>query len=267
MSFTRLLHDRCKRPMDEEEQRLCYKAEGREFAAERGVPVAEMIQDRTPLEGLREPEVDRFVIKPNRGCTARAIIVAERIAPDLIRNHLGQNVHGWDDSRTWDQWASWLRWCMRRDAGSPGPYPDEWVVEAWASDDPQPMEYGVYCVGGHAQFVRQVDRGGHRPGPRARVCNWTRDWEPAGGVLKSRKREVPLPLPDHPVSIVQYAEWLARDWPGPFVRVDFLEAAHGPVFLELTPRPAGGRITVNEPWDTIMGEAWEEWEAAHTVEV
>ena len=262
MSFTRLLHERCKHPMDPDEQRLCYKAQGRAFAKVRGVPVPELVQERTPLAGLVEPGCDRFVIKPNQGCTARAIIVAER-SDGMIRNHLGQNVDGWNDIRTWDAWIDWLHWCMERDKETAGPYPDEWIVEGWAASNPHPMEYGVYCVNGTAFstafFVRQVDRGGHRPGPRARVCNWTRGWEHAGPVLQSSRREKKLAAPSeaHRREIIEYAERLSRDWPGPFVRVDFLEGDDGPVFIEFTPRPAGGKISLHEPWDSVMGAVWD----------
>jgi hypothetical protein len=270
MSFTERLHARCSAPMAPDEQRLCYKFEGREYAEAHGVPVAPLLQGPCTLDELREPQRPRWVAKPNRGCTARGIVVAEPYGVGY-RNVMGQNVDGWNDWRTWSEWVQWMRWCMERDGETPASaYPDEWIIEGRIGSGPGlPTEWGVYCVGGVPQFVRQVSLGGHRPGSRSRVYNWLPNGQPAGKTLQSTRKETPLKVPSHQrrVELIEYARTLAEDWPGPFVRVDFLEGENGPVFCELTPRPAGGKIKASPLWDHKMGEAWAAWESRQTVEV
>ena len=267
MSFTRLLHERCKHPMDDDEQRLCYKAQGRAFAKVRGVPVPELIQERTPLAGLVEPDLDRFVVKPNRGCSGRAIVLAVRQPDGTYHNLMGPRAGGQHPPRTFAGWREWCRAEMKHYANKPErAFADEWIIEAMAgSGRGVPDAYGVWCVRGAAFFVRQQRFGHHRSGPRTHAATWDREWCRITQAVRrtSTRREVELPRPRHGQLIIEYAERLSRDWPGPFVRVDFLEGDDGPVFIECTPRPAGGKISLNELWDSVMGDAWEAPEVVH----
>jgi hypothetical protein len=267
MSFTRLLHDRCKRPMDDTEQRLCYKAEGKRWARERGATVPATLQGPATLDDLEHPEGDRWALKPNRGCSGRAIVLAVHHEGAEFRSLMGPQAGGDHPPRSFGGWIEWCRAEMEHYQGKPDvAFPDEWIIEDLRGDGQSvPDSYGVWCVGGSAFFVRQQVFGDHRSGPHTRAATWTSQWVRVHDVVgrRSMRAEADTTPPRHATQMIREAERIARDWPGPFVRVDFLAGSEGPVLIELTPRPAGGRITVTEPWDSAMGEAWEQKKVAY----
>jgi hypothetical protein len=264
MSFTERLHARCSAPMAPEEQELCYKAQGKAFASRLGIPTPHTLQGPCALSVLNEPRTHRFAIKPNQGCSGRAIVLAVKEG-DTYRSLMAPRESGTHPPRTFRGWIEWCRQEGRRHA-----LPDEWIIEKLAGDGKAiPHVWGIWCVGGTAHIIRQQDLRGRRQGPNTVACTWDRDWNRVKGAIRKTtpRPEDALPKPRNPKAMVEYAERIASAWPGPMVRVDMIEDVSGPLLIECTPRPAGGRIAVNDPWDTMMGEAWAAWESRQTVEV
>lgn len=237
------------------------KLGGRRLAESRGIRVPELLQGPCSIEDLH-PLTDRpFVVKPVRGCSALGVFVLtpwDGPAPTDERwwwESLRQRILRWGDVRRAAYQAKAERpWS----AGHPDAVGHPWIMEEdiTGTGGMLPYDWKAYCVGGRVELVRQISRRGRKHA----VKSWWPGaiaWVDAGVIDGQSTVDPTMPPPLHPRELIDMAEMIAVRIPGPFVRVDMYDTASGPVFGEITPHPAGGRIQFTSEWDMRLGAAWE----------
>ena len=249
------------------------KRAGRELAKSLDVPVP---RDLTTWFNAPHGPAMSCVIKPNQGCTSRAVLPLEYEGGGLYRSpwvvkDAPEIVAG---SEHWPYWLGAFGSLMQRhrNDGVAGPP----LVEAMIHTGREPsFAWKFYCIGGRPIWCRQVDQRGRLHG---RVRCWQlpkradprQVWTPFPfDVLVGHSRQIlsALPHPRHPVELMEAAERIA--WWGfehhlsPFLRVDMLEDEEGVYFCEITPHPSGGNDRYRDDIDLELGELWERTTAVH----
>jgi hypothetical protein len=231
------------------------KLDARRFATTLGIrvpPLLGIVRDPRNLTERTAP----VVVKPNDGCVALGVLPA---VPDG---------GGWRDlfSGRTASWAAWMQELYELSQQPPRfrPHPDNvrgpWVMEGMVGDGSAlPDDWKFYVIGGRVLLTgqfRRIPSAGRKA--KARICQWTRDWERVtGGAKADQDNDLTLPPPKHGAQLVAIAERIAAALPTPFVRVDLYEDDAGPVFSEITPEP-GGSHRFRPEWDERLGAAWAE---------
>lgn len=234
------------------------KLAGRALAERLGVRVPALLAG--PADHPRQivpPRRVPFVLKPNRGCMGRGMMaLAPLPSGRLMPVASGPGVVSWEQvCRRADRAVA--KTSRRIPADRVGP---PWFCEQLVALDPGGLRtaYGWQCfaLGGHVLLIRQMRAiwGGPKLAFTARC--WTPRWEPTVAFVGGWPVDDTMPPPWHGVGLVTAAERVAREVPGPFVRVDMMEDAAGPLFGELTPHPARGKFELTAEWDQQLGQAW-----------
>ena len=239
--------------MSKEEFYLASKIGGKAFAASHGVRVPSLLQGPVPIASLKEPDQSEWTSKPNKACTARAVILANREGDGTYFNPLVK----YRQKRSWADWLIWQE--TFRTKSVKASFPDEWLIEERIGPPRSiPTTYAVWCVGGEPMIITQHTI--HRIGVMTK-SSWNTKWERIKGAVILNRATLPgeigeLPPPLFPNEILYAARVLATAYPGPFTRVDFIEDTNSPVFTEFSTNSAGKQFRISDEWDTLMGEKW-----------
>lgn len=235
------------------------KVDGRALAESLGVPVPTLIDGPKSILKMR-PLVDRgFVVKPNKGHSARGVLALVPFGDGWYRNL----VTPLTKPQTWGKW--------REAALSSKKLPSEtradrvkapWLMEELIGDGiTTPDEWKFFgFADGSVPVVRQRKI-------RADGVSVNRFWEvwdttliPIDGSIESRREidETLEPPPSEMAALmIRYASMIARAASRPFARIDFLVDQFGqPYFGEVTPEPSAGRREIYGEWDRILGRHW-----------
>jgi len=227
------------------------KLAGRDYAAARGVRVPRLLCVHENVRMI-PPHAGPAVLKPNDGCSARAVL-------PLIPAGVAWRDYFSGEVRPWPEWMARAGTYRQRRAptdasGIGGP----WLLEEMVGDGIRlPDEWKALVVGGVVQLVAQFRRepGEGRSSSGKRTTYWTRDMERIPGGIKLDRAVCDLPPAIHGAALVETAEMLCRDIDAPMMRVDLYEDEEGVIFGEFTPEP-GGTLEFRPEWDAKMGAAW-----------
>lgn len=250
-SFNRLLdHTIATRPHDHPVWAWNAKLDGRQLAGRADVRTPTLLQV-APLGQMARPTVT-VAVKPNRGCAGHGVW--------LLKPYDGRYLSLFDGNHvTWDEvLADCAAWEGVEHANPHETVTGPWLVEEAVHPDRPPIDWKAYCIGGRVWLWRQMVRrivDGHLV---KYGRDWNRNFQPVTATTRPRVILDPtLPPPHRPGKLTAAAERVARLVPGPFIRVDLYEDDRGPLFGEITPNPADGRIRFNRTWDRKMGRAWK----------
>lgn len=232
------------------------KLDGREWAAQLGIRVPELLAGPTPIGDLDVDALpDHFVIKPVTGHSSRGVFLLHRTGPDQYRSLLDRS-ECYSRSELVARYAQWL------DKGS---IPESVIVERLlfdgTPDDPRPpIDFRFFCFYGEVGFVMARDGHGTRAGSRVRFRFFDDAWEDLGQVRLDVKNDPSISVPRQAEAMIDTARLLSAAIPRPMVRIDLFDADDAVYFGEVTPFPGGNFAMAAEP-DRRFGEQWERAEA------
>lgn len=232
------------------------KDAARALAARYGIPVAPVIEGPAELSELTPP-TEPAVLKPIHGCGGRGVFPLEPRARgyrDILRAK----------TLTWAEVLERAEAAVGTSGLSPN-HPDyvrgPWIVEQLIPGPKRgalPYNWDCYCIGGKVQVIRQREAANGTV--LSRGCWRAPDGSLIGDISAAiggrRNYDATMPAPKDPATIVEAAERIARDFPAPFVRVDFYETPDGIAFSEITPHPGGAKLRFTPEWDERLGAAW-----------
>lgn len=127
---------------------------------------------------------------------------------------------------------------------------DEWIVEEMVMSDHDAgqaaRDLKFYCFYGRVGLMLETVRR-----PEVRRC-----WYDVNHQRVETGKYSNVLFEGHgiPQRYVDTAVSISLEVPAPFIRVDFLASAEGPVFNEITPKPGGSHL-LNRRWDIRLGNS------------
>lgn len=238
-------------PYEHPVNRRAYKLRGYELAEELGVrhPTVFGVYD-----GANDVDWDalpkRFVAKSRWGCSSRRVKLLERVGEDFL------DIRG-DGVLTRAALCEWLD--STDGLGDPlidrasfaSERPGFWFEELLA---PLPHDWKVYCFHGEVGLITAIDR--------ERECYAVYDpqFQLITGVLGSHiYAEGTIAPPLHPALVLDAARALSAALKHPHAAIDLYDTDDGVVFGEVTAIPGVG-YSMLEPYDTLLGQLWEDAE-------
>ncbi len=234
-----------KNPIDD----YAYKLKGYKIARECNVRTAIIYGVYSSPDEVEWEELpDKFVIKPQRGCSESGVFPLvyqeSKLYVDLLRHEVG----------TLEDFIAKYREGTRLEKG--GHSLGLWIEELIA--DPIPYDWKFYTFNGEIGIIRQYART-----RRPKVTKfWTKNFEEIPDVAKKVRTyqiDNSLPGPIHPSELIAGAKCISKKVKYPFVRVDLYDTCKGVYFGEITPHP-GMEILLNNEWDEELGKLWEKAE-------
>ncbi|MGY6533753.1 MAG: ATP-grasp fold amidoligase family protein [Pararhodobacter sp.] len=237
---------------------LNHKPDGMAYARRLGLRTPETYQEGVGLEEIRF--APPMVLKPVSGAGARdvfCIYSEHRILHVVSKQMLGSV----------DEMLAIIRQSRTSHRNE-----NKWISEELIAGEQDDIANDVkaYCFYGRAEVILEINR----TGDFFRYCWWDRNCEKLEtGKYADKRLEGTSLRPEY----VELAERVSLSIPRPFIRIDFLKSASGPVFGEFTPRPGNfqGFDAATDAWlgrcyaeargrlmaDLIKNKRFDEYEA------
>ncbi len=191
---------------------------------------------------------DSFVVKPDRGASAKGVLVLEREGiryRDVLRQ--GRIL----EERT-------IRSELEELSGEGLISGDRIIVEEALLDESggPASDWKLYAFQGEIPVIRQIVRYGDERHTTTYDANWN--------VIRNArldKREQVLGPPRRPDLLMEVARRVSVELPVPFARVDLYEQGDRVVLGEITPMPGLSGQRFQRRWDVELGKAWERAES------
>ena len=234
------------------QKHLSAKISGREHVESLGFAVPDLHWSGKDISKI--PSFDdlppRFVLKPEKGWSAKNVFCLERQAEGMI-NHLEGNIYSEEEViETFSQ-------DERFQQMKPKIMIEEFLIpEEKQSSDNIPRDFKFYCFGGEIALLHVVLR-------RSAVDTSLNEWEYFDPQFKpieskimknSNLPERNIPKPDCWEEMVEVVSKIGSKL-GIFMRIDMFATEKGPVFGEFTPTPHGGK-GYSEFADKYLGSFW-----------
>lgn len=195
---------------------------------------------------------DRFVLKPTRGTVSAGVYLLVRDG-DGWRDLLSRRVLGESDI------AQEIAELLKAETVSASFLVEE-LVEDPRLPGEQPVDYKVWTFFGRVGLIEAKFHGIDRQGrPAATWRNFDTSWTDLGNLF-NEDYDDSIPAPLHGPELLDVARRVSAAIPRPFLRVDLLDSADGPVLGEITPEP-GGDNSLPPRLDRLFGRYWEDAEA------
>lgn len=206
-----------------------------------------------PREIVWDALPDEVVVKPARGTVSRGVFLLSRrdrgwfeiahgieVTSEQVAHELGRL---FDEGRV------------------RGPVLVEELVNDPRRPDGGPIDYKVHAFFGRVGLIECVRRGPAGEGSAIDAYHvYDETWQPLGNLFVETFHDPSIPPPRDPGPLLELARRVSSAIPRPYLRIDLMEDAEGPVVGEVTPEP-GGRMAVDRTQDRRLGELWEEAEA------
>ncbi len=195
---------------------------------------------------------DRFVLKPTRGTVSTGVYLLVRDG-DGWRDLLSRRVLcAADIGREIAELVE-----LERISAS---FLVEELVEDPRFPGEQPVDYKVWTFFGRVGLIEAKFHGSDQRGrPATTWRHFDACWNDLGNLFNEEYNDsVPTPL--HAPELLDLARRASAAIPRPFLRVDLLDSAEGPVLGEITPEP-GGDMSLPPRLDHVLGRYWEDAEA------
>lgn len=226
------------------------KLAGRELASRLGLRVPELLSGPGTLRELTPPG-QAAVLKPDAGSTGRGVFL---LVPDGADYRLADGTVA-----AWDRVVALARKATRAAATARlhSRVQPPWLVEAAVADHPV-VTYRCFTFACGVELVL----GGFNPTVAGgdRLLN---AWDPTAGWRQTRPLATTRARVDTSITPPRFGAQMleaacrVREAVGvPFLRVDFYEDDHGPLFGEITPVPTWGSNRHTPQWDRRLGAAW-----------
>ncbi|PFG38845.1 teichuronopeptide biosynthesis TupA-like protein [Georgenia soli] len=194
---------------------------------------------------------DRFVLKPTRGASSAGVLLLTRRGGDWLDLVTGRDL-------TEQGVVTELESLAARKEVSAAVLLEE-LIEDPRFPGAQPPDYKVSTFFGRIGFIEAKSHGYADGRPVARWRVFGPDWTDLGnGFNDEQDHTIPPPL--HAEELLEVAARVSAAIPRPYLRVDMLDSADGPVLGEITPEP-GNDPVARSGLDRPLGELWEDAEA------
>nr|AMP54298.1 TupA-like ATPgrasp [uncultured bacterium] len=254
------------------------KISGKTLAASVNVPHAETIGVFDDPRDILTVAANRsLVVKPEYGCSSRGVLALYTVTIDTWNDLIaGIEVDSDDIMESIDKSVNSPRNQQLHDRGHPDFLRGPWIAEELVlSPDKSRLRVAddvkVFCINGTAALIG-VFRRHSRPseGTTSDVAWFDAGGDYLGDAHRNPKHYIDPDMQSYPDEalnghwggLLEYAERVAEASAEFFVRVDFFAAAHGPVFSEVTYKPAGGNVDFRPDVDQWLKMIWE-YESIH----
>jgi hypothetical protein len=195
---------------------------------------------------------DRFVLKPTRGTVSTGVYL------------LARDGGGWRDllsrrALSSDDIVREVAALVAREQVSASFLLEE-LVEDPRFPGEQPVDYKVWTFFGRVGLIEAKSHDTDGAGRRTAAWrDFDPDWNDLGNIFND-DHDPSIPPPLHADELLDLARRASAAIPRPFLRVDMLDGADGPVLGEITPEP-GGYNWPPARLDRLLGRYWEDAEA------
>lgn len=246
------------------------KTFGKQVAEDCHVPFAETFGIFVDPRDIYEIAAERsLVIKPEYGCSSRGVIPLRRISDDSWFDLLHDVEVDWDDVlESIDKAENSPRNLQLLQRGHPDFLRGPWIAEQLVTGTEGNIadDVKVFCINGRAVLIG-IFRRQYRSDMEtiSDVAWFSSSFEYLGDAHRNRKHFVNPSMESyvHDViphrwgDVLNWSERIARDTGEFFMRVDFFASDNGPVFSELTYKPAGGNVDFRPDIDEWLCSVWK----------
>ena len=230
-------------PVDE----IAYKLKAYMLADQVGIEHAEILKVYKKIENINWEDLpDRFVIKPQQGCSGNGVF-------PLIR----KNGKYRDILRDKEMTKEEIIEIFKEGITAKKSHSKKIWIEELLSDN-LPYDWKVHTFNGRIGIIEQFKRDGKGKYHKY----WTREWKPINDMCKkifTYEINNNLLSPEHPESLLTAAKLLSKAIGHPFVRIDLYDTPRGVFIGEITPHP-GRTCIYQDYWEKKLGKMWEKAE-------
>ena len=231
--------------------KLTHKSTAHKWAKDMGLRVPENLATYKNIESLKLDDLpERFIIKPNRGSTSRGVYALSRRENEWFESFTNNSIEIPDLIAQYSRFASQDR------------ISKDFLVQEFIDDghgqNHLPIDWKFYTFNGKIGLILGREATGSRPGSNYRLRFFDENWNDVGNISPKQNVDPSLPMPKHPMELLEVARDLSRKIPLPFVRIDLYDSANGPYFGEVTPLP--GSSPYIPEIDSKLGSLWRDTE-------